>query len=63
MAKEHALLSTSQPNGNGCLVGVGKALTGSDRSPYSSPSGLAEAIVEGEPPVGVVALPDPVVHR
>jgi hypothetical protein len=53
MAKEHALLPTSQPSRNGCLVRVGKALPGADRAAHPSPSGLVEAIVEGEPPLGV----------
>jgi hypothetical protein len=63
MAKEHALLPTSQPGRNGCLVRVGKAPPGADRSAHPSPGGVAEAIVEGEPPFRVVSLPEPVVHR
>jgi hypothetical protein len=63
VAKEHALLSTSQPGGNGGLVGVGKTAAASDRVAHPSPSGLVEAILEGEPPVWVASLPDSVVDR
>jgi hypothetical protein len=62
MAKQHALLPTSQPSRNGCLVRIGKALPGPDRVAHPGPSGLVEAIVEDEPPFWVVSLPDSVVH-
>jgi hypothetical protein len=52
-----------QPDGNGSLVGVGKAAAASDRVAHPGPSGLVEAILEGEPPFWVASLPDSVVHR
>jgi len=58
-----AHFSARKPDSNGGLVGVADAGAILDRTSDSGLSGAIEAILEGEPPLGVTSLLDPVVHR
>ena len=60
--KDPTLCPAREPGCKRGLVGVGNAPAVLDRTPDPRPSRVIEAILEGEPPLRVASLLNPVVH-